>query len=157
MSTFQAAGVLAAWSGTSALAALALVRHGPRIPGRVQLTAGLVGVAVGLVLLAGVGDPVSAWRFVPGLVVCGCASGLLNAGLARQAVGARVRHQYDRPWRPEEGRRGRLVVIAEHDDIDAAAIGALAHVTSLGFAFLCVAALLLGVAASARALAQRLP
>lgn len=39
-----------------------------------------------------------------------------------QAVGARVRHQYDRPWRPEEGRRGRLVVIAEHDDIDAAAI-----------------------------------
>lgn len=86
LSTFQAAGVLAAWSGTSALAALALVRHGPRIPGRVQLTAGLVGVAVGLVLLAGVGDPVSAWRFVPGLVVCGCASGLLNAGLARQAV-----------------------------------------------------------------------
>lgn len=39
-----------------------------------------------------------------------------------QAVGARVRHQYDRPWKPEEGRRGRLVVIAEHDDIDAAAI-----------------------------------
>ena len=39
-----------------------------------------------------------------------------------QAVGARVRHQYDRPWRAEEGRRGRLVVIAEHDDIDAAAI-----------------------------------
>ena len=41
-----------------------------------------------------------------------------------QAVGARVRHQYDRPWRPEEARAGRLVVIAEHDDIDAAAIRA---------------------------------
>lgn len=39
-----------------------------------------------------------------------------------QAVGARVRHQYDRPWKPEEGRRGQLVVIGEHDDIDAAAI-----------------------------------
>ena len=39
-----------------------------------------------------------------------------------QAVGARVRYQYDRPWKPEEGRRGRLVVIAEHDDIDAAAL-----------------------------------
>ena len=39
-----------------------------------------------------------------------------------QAVGARVRHQYDRPWTEAEGRRGRLVVIAEHDDIDAAAI-----------------------------------
>lgn len=34
-----------------------------------------------------------------------------------QAVGARVRHQFDRPWRPDEARRGRLVVIAEHDDI----------------------------------------
>lgn len=39
-----------------------------------------------------------------------------------QAVGARVRHQYDRPWTPEEGRRGRLVVIAEQHDLDAAAI-----------------------------------
>lgn len=34
-----------------------------------------------------------------------------------QAVGARVRHQFDRPWKPEEGRQGRIVVIAEHDDI----------------------------------------
>jgi cobalamin biosynthesis protein CobW len=34
-----------------------------------------------------------------------------------QAVGARVRHQYDRPWAAEEARRGRLVVIAQHDDI----------------------------------------
>ena len=39
-----------------------------------------------------------------------------------QAVGARVRHQYDRAWKPGEDRRGRLVVIAEHDDIDADAI-----------------------------------
>ncbi|EKE45391.1 hypothetical protein OCGS_0481 [Oceaniovalibus guishaninsula JLT2003] len=41
-----------------------------------------------------------------------------------QAVGARVRHQYDRPWKPGEDRRGRLVVIAEHDDVDAGAIRA---------------------------------
>lgn len=34
-----------------------------------------------------------------------------------QAVGARVRHQFDRPWGPGDSRRGRLVVIAEHDDI----------------------------------------
>ncbi|MCL4129213.1 UNVERIFIED_CONTAM: hypothetical protein GTU68_050797 [Idotea baltica] len=39
-----------------------------------------------------------------------------------QAVGARVRHQYDRAWKAEEPRLGRLVVIAEHDDIDAGAI-----------------------------------
>ncbi|MCV3271376.1 cobalamin biosynthesis protein CobW [Roseobacter sinensis] len=42
-----------------------------------------------------------------------------------QAVGARVRHQYDRPWQPDEARRGRLVVIAEHDDIKRATIEAV--------------------------------
>lgn len=41
-----------------------------------------------------------------------------------QAVGARVRHQFDRPWTPEENRQGRVVVIAEHDNINAAAIRA---------------------------------
>jgi len=40
-----------------------------------------------------------------------------------QAVGARVRAQYDRPWGPG-GRDGRLVLIAERADIDAAAIRA---------------------------------
>jgi cobalamin biosynthesis protein CobW len=38
-----------------------------------------------------------------------------------QAVGARVRMQYDRPWGTAP-RRSQLVVIAEHDDIDEAAI-----------------------------------
>ena len=41
-----------------------------------------------------------------------------------QAVGARVRHQFDRPWKAEEQRRGRLVVIAEHDDVNPDAIRA---------------------------------
>ena len=39
-----------------------------------------------------------------------------------QAVGARVRAQYDRPWAPGEMRMGRVVVIAEHDHIDRNAI-----------------------------------
>ena len=39
-----------------------------------------------------------------------------------QAVGARVRHQFDRPWKPGEAKQGRLVVIAEHDDINETAI-----------------------------------
>ncbi|GAB4262623.1 MAG: cobalamin biosynthesis protein CobW [Pararhodobacter sp.] len=43
-----------------------------------------------------------------------------------QAVGARVRHQFDRPWKPGEARVTQLVVIAEHDRVDEAAIrGAL--------------------------------
>ncbi|GAA4228773.1 cobalamin biosynthesis protein CobW [Sagittula marina] len=41
-----------------------------------------------------------------------------------QAVGGRVRHQFDRAWRRDEPRQGRLVVIAEHDNIDAQVIGA---------------------------------
>lgn len=40
-----------------------------------------------------------------------------------QAVGERVRHQYDRPW-GSLPRQGQLVVIAEHHDIDLAAIRA---------------------------------
>ena len=41
-----------------------------------------------------------------------------------QAVGARVRHQFDRPWAPGE-RASHLVVIAEKGDIDLAAIRAV--------------------------------
>ena len=40
-----------------------------------------------------------------------------------QAVGPRVRHQFDRPWGAQP-RQGRLVVIAEKGDIDAAAVRA---------------------------------
>ncbi|MGV6839932.1 MAG: cobalamin biosynthesis protein CobW [Planktomarina sp.] len=41
-----------------------------------------------------------------------------------QAVGGRVRHQFDRPWKPSEDRQGRLVVIAEHDDLNRQAVEA---------------------------------
>jgi len=39
-----------------------------------------------------------------------------------QAVGARVRHQFDRPWGASEPRVTQLVVIAEHDHVNEAAI-----------------------------------
>jgi cobalamin biosynthesis protein CobW len=41
-----------------------------------------------------------------------------------QAVGPRVRHQYDRPWGTAP-RQGRLVVIAERGDLDEAAVRAV--------------------------------
>ena len=41
-----------------------------------------------------------------------------------QAVGERVRHQYDRPW-GSTPRRSQLVVIAEHHDVNEAAIRAV--------------------------------
>ena len=42
-----------------------------------------------------------------------------------QAVGERVRTQFDRMWATDEPKRGRLVVIAEHDHLDIAAIEAV--------------------------------
>ena len=42
-----------------------------------------------------------------------------------QAVGSRVRHHYDRPWRAGEARATTLVVIAEQADIDQGAIRAV--------------------------------
>ncbi len=44
-----------------------------------------------------------------------------------QAVGARVRTHYDRPWRGDEPRNTRLVVIAERDRLDPALIRAALH------------------------------
>ncbi len=44
--------------------------------------------------------------------------------LLLQAVGERVRHQFDRPW-GTDARVSRLVVIAEHHHIDAAALRAV--------------------------------
>ncbi|MBE0453097.1 cobalamin biosynthesis protein CobW [Roseovarius autotrophicus] len=41
-----------------------------------------------------------------------------------QAVGARVRHQFDRPWQAGETRLTRLVIIAEHGRLDPATIRA---------------------------------
>ena len=42
-----------------------------------------------------------------------------------QAVGARVRTQYDKMWDDAAARQGRLVVIAEHDHINIDAINAI--------------------------------
>jgi cobalamin biosynthesis protein CobW len=43
-----------------------------------------------------------------------------------QSVGARVQRYYDRPWRPGEARRSRLVVIGHHDLDQGAVAAALA-------------------------------
>ena len=41
-----------------------------------------------------------------------------------QAVGTRVRAQFDRPWGMDDVKQGRMVVIAEHDHISRPAIEA---------------------------------
>ncbi|MEM7043505.1 MAG: cobalamin biosynthesis protein CobW [Pseudomonadota bacterium] len=51
--------------------------------------------------------------------------------LAVQGVGDRVQHYFDRPWKAEELRQGKLVVIGEHGLDEAAITEALAHTAPL--------------------------
>jgi MFS family permease len=75
-----------AWSGTSVLSALLARRIPARVSGRVQLAIGLLWVAAGQLALGGVAADSTWVRFVPGLLVAGVASGILNAALGREAV-----------------------------------------------------------------------
>lgn len=83
-SALYAALLLLGWSATSVVTAL-LARRIRATP-RVQLVAGLVGVTLGQLLLAGITRDAGVWRLLPGLLVAGAASGVLNAALAREAV-----------------------------------------------------------------------
>jgi MFS family permease len=86
ISALDAAFLLFVWSGTSVVTAL-LARHLPaRIPGQVELGVGLIGIAAGQLVLLGVSESSSWTRFLPGLLVTGLASGVVNAALGREAV-----------------------------------------------------------------------
>ena len=86
VSVIGSAGVLAAWSATSMVVALAARRLPVRLPSYARLAIGLVLCAAGEVGLTGVGLGASAARLVPGLIVVGVGSGLANAALGRLAV-----------------------------------------------------------------------
>ncbi|MDQ7911098.1 MFS transporter [Phytohabitans sp. ZYX-F-186] len=82
------AGVAAmfAWSGLSAVTALAARWLPARITARAQLIGGLVGCAIGQVAVLGLHPGSSIVRLLPGLLIAGGANGVLNAALGRQAV-----------------------------------------------------------------------
>lgn len=85
VSPLGAAGLFAAWSGTAFLASLLVRRPPARLRPRHQLAAGLLLSAAGdLVMLVPLRG--GALALLPGLIVAGAGSGLLNAGLARLAV-----------------------------------------------------------------------
>ena len=86
LTTFEAGALLVVWSGTSAVAAVLGRRLPQRFTGQRQLVVGLVGVGIGLLLLTALTTSSTPWRLVPGLLVAGVATGVLNAGLGRQAV-----------------------------------------------------------------------
>lgn len=80
------AGWLGIWSGSSFVAAL----HARRLrihPGHV-LAVGLVFAAVGDLVMLDFAVHWSAGRMAAGLVIAGIGSGLVNAALARLAVGS---------------------------------------------------------------------
>ncbi|GAA4554927.1 MFS transporter [Pseudonocardia xishanensis] len=90
-SSVLAAVVLLAWSGTGVITSL-LARRLPTIwSGRMQLATGLVVVAVGQLLLLGATPESSPWRYLPGLLLAGATSGVVNAALGREAVASAPR------------------------------------------------------------------
>jgi MFS family permease len=86
LTALQTAGLFTLWSGMSFLAALQARRLASRIPGRLQLAVGLLLCGAGAVSMLGFVAAGSWHRMVPGLIISGAGSGLLNAGLARLAV-----------------------------------------------------------------------
>ncbi|MFD0151650.1 MFS transporter [Streptomyces sp. NPDC055721] len=85
MSPLGAAGLFVLWSGTAFVVALQARRLATRLSAAYQLTLGFTLSATGvLALLGGLEGP---WpRLLPGLLVAGAGSGLLNAALPRLAV-----------------------------------------------------------------------
>lgn len=86
LSAAPTALVMMVWSGLSVPAALLARRWSGTATA--QLATGFVIIAVGLVTLTGLGGHDGLARLLPGLVVAGIGTGILNAALGRQAVAA---------------------------------------------------------------------
>jgi MFS family permease len=74
------------WSATSVAASLLSRQLPASWNGRIQLGIGLLIVTVGQLLLLGATPDSSLQRYVPGLLIAGVASGVVNAALGREAV-----------------------------------------------------------------------
>jgi hypothetical protein len=86
VSALGSAAVLAAWSATSMVVALAARSMPGRLRAQPRLVIGLAVAAAGEASLTGLGTG-SIWtRLLPGLLVAGVGSGIANAALGRIAV-----------------------------------------------------------------------
>lgn len=89
MSAFATAWLFFLWAGIAFAVALQARRLAGRLAARHQLALGFAGHAVGVLTFLGAlsgGGPGSWPRLLPGLVIAGTGSGLLNAALPRIAV-----------------------------------------------------------------------
>jgi MFS family permease len=80
------AWLMLAWSGPSVVTALVSRRLPHHWTGRARMGIALVVIALGQLMLWGVDTSSGAGRFVPGLLLAGVASGVLNAALGRESV-----------------------------------------------------------------------
>jgi MFS family permease len=80
------AWLMLAWSGPSIVTALAARRLPHHWTGRARMGIALVVIAAGQLLLWGVDTGSGPGRFVPGLLLAGAATGVLNAALGRESV-----------------------------------------------------------------------
>ncbi|HZZ45250.1 MAG TPA: MFS transporter [Pseudonocardia sp.] len=78
--------VLLTWSVTGTVTSLLARRLPSSMSGRIQLSAGLVVVAAGQLMLLGASPDSSPWRYAPGLIVAGISAGVINSVLGREAV-----------------------------------------------------------------------
>jgi MFS family permease len=86
ISVLGSAAVLAAWSATSMVVALAARSLPARLPARTRLLIGMALAAIGEFALTGLSTGTSWTRLLPGLLVTGVGSGIVNAALGRIAV-----------------------------------------------------------------------
>lgn len=87
MSALDTAWLFLLWSGTAFVAALQARRLAVRLSAAHQLALGFALSAAGvLTFLGALEGHAGAWRLLPGLLVAGAGSGLLNAALPRLAV-----------------------------------------------------------------------
>ena len=85
-SAWSAAWLMLVWSVPSIATALTAKRLPERWTGRHRMSAALVLMGAGLLLLTGLSEGSGPERFVPGLLVAGIGSGYLNAALGRESV-----------------------------------------------------------------------
>jgi MFS family permease len=85
-STLDAALLLLAWSATSAVVALFARRLPAALSVRARLVLSLLVIAGGQLLLTGLDTGTSAADLLPGLLIAGVGSGVLNAALGQIAV-----------------------------------------------------------------------
>ena len=86
ISATTAAWLMLAWSAPSVVTAIGARRLPASWSGRNQMAGALLVIGVGQLLVLGVGTSSGPAAFVPGLLLAGVATGVLNAAMGRESV-----------------------------------------------------------------------